>query len=390
MTSRRVPGAAPPNAWSLALDARRRAGAPLVDLTDQNPTRAGLTDPGAAAWGALADPGGVRYEPDPRGLASARVAVAATYAQRGLAVDPGDLVLTASTSEAYAHLFRMLCDPGDTVLVPAPGYPLFEPLARLESVRLGLLPLREEGRWRIDFDALDATLGPRVRAIVLVQPNHPTGSCLAREELAALEHRCAARGIALIADEVFGEFLWREAGRPPGPEPSLLAGECLAPTFVLQGLSKLCGLPQLKLSWIALAGPEAPRAEARAALEWIGDAFLSVGTPVQLALPALLATRHAFRDRVLARVLGNREALARALAATPARLTPADGGWTAMIRLPDGTDGEHLSLALLERDVVTHPSHFYDEPDDAYLVVSLIGEPTSFASAAKRIAEVIA
>ncbi len=259
--SRRVPAEAEPNAWTLAFERRRAAGARWIDLTQQNPTRVGLTTAGEAERAALADARAARYDPDPRGLPEARAAIAAYYAGRGLAV---------------SHLFRLLSDPGDRVLVPAPGYPLLAPLAALDGVEPVSYPLLEGRGWRPDLAALERALGPGTRAVVVIQPNHPTGSRLDAAELETLDAACAARGVAVISDEVFGDFLWTAEGQPPGPEPSLL-GPRRAATFVLQGLSKLCGLPQLKLSWIALAGPAESRRRARAGLEWIADAYLSVG-----------------------------------------------------------------------------------------------------------------
>ena len=382
MFSRRLPAESAPNDWSLARERRRLLGARTYDLTDQNPTRQGLSD-ATPALEALVDSGNARYAPDPRGLASARESVAAYYAGRGLVLDPADLVLCSGTSEAYSHLFRMLCDPGDQVLGPAPGYPLFAPLAALDALELGSYPLMFDERWRPDLTALEAAFTPRTRAVIVVQPNHPTGSCFDAREAAALDALCARRDIAVIADEVFGDSLWRR--EPVGAAPSLL-GPREAATFVLQGLSKLCGLPQLKLSWVALAGPEPLRRRAGGALEWIADAYLSVGTPVQRALPRLLESRHAFRARVLDRIDSNRAMLTAALGTSGARMLPAEGGWSATVRLPDGVAAEALALALLEHDVVVHPGHFYDFDDDAHLVLSLIVASEEMAEGAARLA----
>ena len=385
MFSRRVPAEFAPNDWSLVLERRRSRGARVIDLTDQNPTRLGLGD----ADGALAAPGDprdARYEPAARGLPEAREAIAAYYAGRGLGVDPADLVLCSGTSEAYSHLFRMLCDPGDRVLVPAPGYPLFGPLAALDAIELARYPLVSGERWRPDLKALESAMDERTRAVITVQPNHPTGSCFDTREAEALDALCARRGVAVISDEVFGDFLWR--GGPVGEHASLL-GPRETVTFALQGLSKLCGLPQLKLSWIAIAGPAVLRARAGEALDWITDAYLSVGTPVQRALPRLLDTRHAFRERVLERVGANRVTLEAALGTCGARVLPAEGGWSAVVRLPEGVEAETLALSLIERDVVVHPGHFYDFDDDAHLVLSLIVSPADMAEGAARLAATV-
>jgi len=292
-----------------------------------------------------------------------------------MAVDARDVVLASGTSEAYSHLFRVLCDPGDRVLVPAPGYPLLPPLAALDAVELATYALDPARGWRPDVGAIAAMLDAHTRAVVVVQPNHPTGTGFDAGELAALDAACASRGVAVIADEVFGDFGWDT------PVPGAL-GDRAAATFVLQGLSKLCGLPQLKLSWIALAGPADARARAREALEWVADAYLTVGGPVQHALPALLARRHAFLGRVRARVAANRAALGAALAACGAELLPAAAGWTALVRLPDGVDADALALALLGRGVAVHPGYFYDLDDGRHLVLSLVVRPETLAAGA--------
>ena len=383
--SRRLPAEFSPNDWSRTLERRKQLGARVLDLTDQNPTRLGLgDDPGVRE--ALADAGGPGYDPVACGLPEAREAVAGYYAGRGLRVDPADLVLCSGTSEAYSQLFRMVCDPGDGVLAPAPGYPLFGPLAALDALELTSYPLMPDEHWRPDLAALEAALDERTRVVITVQPNHPTGSCFDVGEAAALDALCARRGVAVISDEVFGDFLW---GREPvGARPSLL-GEREAATFALQGLSKLCGLPQLKLSWIAIAGPDALRSRARESLEWIADAYLTVGTPVQRALPRLLESRHGFRERVLERVAANRAALDAALGTCGARALPGEGGWSAVVRLPQGVEAEALALAMLERDVVVHPGHFYDFDDDAHLVLSLIVAPAVMAGGAARLAATV-
>jgi len=428
MRSRRVPATAEPNAWSRLLEGRRASGATLLDLTESNPTRVGLAGGGLAA---PVDPGAATYAPDPRGLAAARAAVAGYYADRGIRVEPEHIVLTSSTSESYAHLFRLLADPGETLLVPEPSYPLFGPLAALEGVRLAPYRLTWRHGWRLDLDSLEAAADEGARAIITVEPNHPTGSCLAPTERAAVEELCERRGMAIVSDEVFGDFAWpavaaervpeaSEAARPTGsdattraraarqvpsppvapdagrapasprpiaPLPSFVAPSRV-PSFVLSGISKVCGLPQLKLSWIVAAGPARPRDEALAGLEWIADLFLSVGTPVQLALPRLLADRHVFQARVCERLATN---LARLRAATAAADGPAwlegQGGWNAVLRLPAGRGGEAVALELLQRDVVVHPGHFYDFEDDDVLVVSLLVEPRDFAAGLERIAQ---
>jgi len=394
MLSRRVPHDYAPNEITQLLTRKRRAGIPILDLTETNPTRAGLSMTGIAELAALADPRGGFYDPDPRGSAGAREAVARYYAERARlsgggegAISPEDLVLVASTSEAYVHLFRLLCEEGDEVLAPRPSYPLFEPLATLEGVRLQTYRLTHDqsgpkaSGWRLDLDSLEGALGPRTRAVVIVQPNNPTGSCLSGDELAHVEEICAARRIAIIADEVFSDFPWPPSARPL---PSVL-GERRALTFALNGLSKLCGMPQMKLGWIALAGPAEAKREAHRGLEWISDLFLSVGTPVQVALPNLLATRHGFHERVAGRLKENLSRLhdLRNRNADIAILE-GEGGWSAVAATPAGGD-EFALAALRDQDVLLHPGHFYDFPHDGHVVVSLLPQTEIFAEAMRRL-----
>ncbi len=321
------------------------------------------------------------YEPDPRGILSAREAVARYYEERGEApVSPEDLVLVASTSEAYAHLLRLLCDPGDEILVPRPSYPLFEPLAALEDVRVEHYRLAYDGGWRLDLDSLEGALSPRTRAMILVQPNNPTGSCLSDRELECVESLCAERGIAIISDEVFGDFPWPPA---ENPFPSRAGGGRVL-TFALGGLSKLCGMPQMKLAWIAIAGPPAERREAARRLEWIADLFLSVSTPVQIALPKLLRARHAFGNAARDRIAANLSRLAALGGAL--RALKGAGGWSAVLSTP-ATPGEFALQALAKCDVLVHPGHFYDLAD-GHAVVSLLAEPGTFAEGIGRLESV--
>ena len=386
MLSRRLPRDLEPNAWSRLLDERRAAGERLLDLTETNPTHVGLGGAGPNELAALGRGEGGRYEPDPRGAPAAREAVAGYYATRGAAVSPDDVVLTASTSESYTHLFRLLADPGDAFLVPAPSYPLFEPLAAMEGVRLRSYRLVHQGEWRLDARSLEGAFTADVRGAIVVQPNHPTGSCLDAGERALLESLCERHGAAIVSDEVFGDF--PRPGRPALPS---FAGADRVPTFVLSGLSKVGGMPQLKLGWILVSGPRAARQELLRGLEWIADLFLSVSTPVQLALPRLLEARHAFQRRVRERLETNLASLGR-LVARRAELSvlDAEGGWSAVLRLPRVRDEEEWALELLRRGVVVHPGHFYDFADDGWLVLSLIPEPAAFAEGLDRIAEVAA
>jgi alanine-synthesizing transaminase len=385
MPNRRLPAEFTPNEITTLLERKRRAGARILDLTESNPTRVGLGGAGPAELQALADAEGARYDPHPRGSLPAREAVARYYAERGGApakVTPDDLVLTASTSEAYAHLLRLLCEPGDEILVPRPSYPLFGPLAALEDVVVEHYRLTYHEGWKPDLDSLDASLSGRTRALVVVQPNNPTGSCLPSPDLAAVESLCAARGIAIVSDEVFGDF-----PRPPRSEPlPTLLGERQALTFVLSGLSKLCGMPQMKLAWIATAGPAPQREEALRRLEWIADLFLSVSTPVQLAVPRLLTARHRFQAAVRIRLEANLARLRALETQSPAfRVLQAEGGWSALLTTPAG--GHEMAMeALAKADVLLHPGHFYDIAQDGCVVVSLLPEPSVFDEAVTRMA----
>jgi aspartate/methionine/tyrosine aminotransferase len=370
-----------PNRLSLARQAKQRAGVPVLDLTESNPTRVGLKVPDDLLR-PLADPAALRYEPSARGSLDARRAVAADHARRGLHVPPERLFLTASTSEAYAFLFKLLCDPGDAVLVPRPGYPLFDFLAALESVRLDAYPLEYDRRWRVDVAALRERATSSTRALVLVNPNNPTGSFLKSEERAEIEDFCAGRGIAIVSDEVFADFALRDV---PGRAESLATdGPALA--FALGGLSKSCALPQVKLGWIAVSGPEDLRHEASSRLEVVADTFLSVGTPVQVAATRLLAQLPALQAPIRERVLGNHGRLASRVADSPATLLDAEGGWSAVLRVPATLgEEERVTRLLEEHDVLVHPGYFFDFPSEAYLVLSLLPAPEVFAQGVERI-----
>lgn len=385
MPSRRVPGSLEPNAWTWRLAALRAAGEPIADLTAANPSELGLS-PHEPAAVALAAAGVPVYEPAPLGAPAARAAVAACLASRGLRADPGSIVLTSSTSESYVQLFRLLADPGDAVAFPAPSYPLFEPLARAEGVRPLAYRLAWDGAWHLDRASFTAA-AQVAKAVVLVEPNNPTGSCLDERDREFVEAAAARFGCAIVADEVFGDHPW------PGREflPSWLDGPRRVPTFVLGGLSKLCGLPQLKLGWIVTAGPARERDEALAGLEWLADLHLSVGAPVQAALPALLELRHEFVRRVRERVAKNFESLdALALARPAITRLPGAGGWSAVLRLPATRTAEGWALALLERGVAAHPGDFYDFERGEHLVVSLIAEPGAVRTGCSALAALLA
>jgi hypothetical protein len=379
MFSSRLPARLTANAFTEAVDARKRAGVPLVDLTETNPTAVGLEYP-SGLLSPLGDPAGARYRPDPRGVITAREAIAAEYT--GGAVSADRLVLTASSSEAYAWLFKLLCDPGDDVLVPQPSYPLFDLLTTLESVPARAYQLDEHGHWTIDRASLERAATPRTRAVLVVSPNNPTGSMLQRDDREWLVAWCASRAIAIVSDEVF-------AGYPIAPRAGAcsMAGDTRALTCVLGGLSKSVGLPQVKLGWIAVSGPEAVVADALARLEIIADTFLSVSTPVQQAAPGLLCEGRAVRDAIRTRVRHNLETLVREASRHSAiTVREPEGGWSAVIDVPAFESEDALAVRILdEAGAIVHPGYFFDFSREAKLVVSLLPEPAAFARAIARV-----
>lgn len=383
--SRRVPSPREPNALGRALADARAAGTRVINLAESNPTRVGATLPGGDILSALARPGCLAYDPDPRGLPSARAAVAGWYASCGLTVDPADIFLSASTSEAYGWLFKLLADPGDSVLVPKPGYPLFEYLAGLEGVEAMpyLLEYQHPRGWRIDLDYLESALrAKRPRAVVLIHPNNPTGSYVDPEERPRILELCRAAGTAVIADEVFLPYALED-----DPEPSF-AGETGTPCFVLNGLSKLLGLPQMKLGWIVLAGPRAYREEGAARLEIVADAYLSTGAPVLHAAPELLPRAPGFIRELRGRLSANLALLRGILEreGSPYRVLRCSAGWTAILEVPRVASEEDLALGLLrEEGVFVHPGYFFDFPREAFLTVSLLPGPEDFREGVERL-----
>jgi aspartate/methionine/tyrosine aminotransferase len=364
-----------PNRLSEALAAHRAAGKPLLDLTVSNPTECGFEYDRSAILKALSNPAALSYEPNPRGLESARRAVAGYYADRGEDLSTEDIFLTASTSEAYSYVFRTLCDPGDEVLIPSPSYPLFDFLADIQDVSLVRYPLLYDHGWQIDFHALEQAISPRTRGVIVVHPNNPTGNFVKSGEMAKLNAICSTREIAIIADEVFLDFALEEN------RPASFAANRSAPTFTLSGLSKISGLPQMKAAWLIASGPQQWKREALARLEVIADTYLSVNAPVQLAIPTFLEQRHAFQEQVISRVRQNLAELDRQLAAQKDsfRLT-VEGGWCAVLRVPAMCSDEDAAIELMTtQGVSVHPGHFFELPLVGYLVVSLITPVETFA-----------
>ena len=361
----------------------RSEGGRLDDLTASNPTRVELPYP-PDLLAPLASPVALVHDPAPFGLLAAREAVAAHLAGRGVPARPDRVVLTASTSEAYSLLFKLLCDPGDVVLVPQPSYPLFEHLTRLDGVAARPYRLEYHGRWEIDVDGLAARVDARARAVLLVSPNNPTGSFVRGDELAAVREIASRRGLAIICDEVFEGYPMDDAAA--GRSGTLVA-DTEALTFTLGGLSKSAGLPQLKLGWIVVGGPDALVARARDRLELVCDTYLSVATPVQLAAGVLLERSRPVADAILRRVRANYAALRRLADRFPAcRVLRTEGGWYAVVQVPSFRSEEALVVELLRHDeVCVHPGYFFDFPREAFLVLSLLPPPDAFAGAATRV-----
>jgi aspartate/methionine/tyrosine aminotransferase len=347
-------------------------GRRVYDLTVSNPTRCGFAYDAEALLGPLKDARALVYGPDPRGMVSAREAVARYYLGHRAEVPVDDLVLTTSTSESYSFLFRLLCDAGDEVLVAQPSYPLFDFLADLDDVRLRPYPLFYDHGWWIDLAELERAITPRTRAILVVHPNNPTGNWTKPAEREVLETLCVRHGLALIVDEVFLDYPLREieAAR------SFACGQHPALTFVLSGLSKIAGLPQMKAAWIATLGPERLRCEALARLEIVADTFLSMNAPVQLAMAAWLDGYGAIQTQIRQRARGNLAMLRRMREESPGRLEvlEAEAGWNAVLALP-GCVGERDCAERLvrERGVIVQPGSFYGMAEANRVVVSLIG-----------------
>lgn len=368
------------NPLAVALEARRAAGLPTFDLTMSNPTCAGLVYP-AGLLQPLAHDRALCYEPAPLGLPSARQAVSDEFQRRGVDVEPDHTVLTASTSEAYSLLFKLLCDPGDIVLAPRPSYPLIEHLTELDAVSLEHYSLEFHGRWTVDIDGLQEMLKTqregRLRAIIMISPNNPTGSVVTISELRALAALARQHDLALISDEVFADYSIAGAEGCSALEMRDVL------TFALGGLSKTVGLPQVKLGWIGVSGPAALVTNAMDRLETISDSYLSVSTPVQVAAPELLKTGAQVRAQIQRRVRNNFTVLMEIASTFPScSVLPVEAGWSAVIQVPAITSEEVLVLDLLERaGILVHPGYFFDFEREAFLVISLLPEPVSFSSA---------
>ncbi|MFO0728601.1 MAG: pyridoxal phosphate-dependent aminotransferase [Myxococcota bacterium] len=373
-------------AWDQAENALSRRAAALIaegiqllDFTASNPTEAELPYPDQEIRAAVAGPALLRYAPDPRGSAEARAAVAAHYQRRGAPVDPARLFLTASTSEAYGFLFRLLLDPGDTVLAPAPSYPLFDLLLDLADAEKRTYRLRYDGAWYLDKDSLEAGLAAGARLILLVSPNNPTGTVLSPEERRFLRERAAFYGAAVISDEVFADF------SSPWSEASWIGTQEVL-SFSLSGLSKVAGLPQLKLGWIVPMGPAPLVAEAERRLELIADTALSVSRAAEISAPRVLELAEAWQGSLRERLAHNRAEIQRQILGTSLSLRPSHGGWSAILDRARLLDDEAFALRLLEADhVLAFPGYFYDIPEEGSLVLSLLLPEVRFAEGLARV-----
>ncbi len=364
------------NRFTRALEQARGCGAKVLDLTVSNPTRAGLHYEAQAILGALASPCALDYDPQSKGLREAREAVAGYYREdhgvRGL--DAEQIILTTSTSEGYSFVFRLLCNAGDELLVPKPSYPLFEFLADLQDVKLVPYELIYDHGWQMDFPSLEKMATARTRGVVVVHPNNPTGSYVQAAEMEMLNSFCREHGLAVIADEVFLDY------RLENTADATFGGNCDVLTFTLSGLSKIAGLPQMKVAWVVTSGPRNEAAEAMGRLEVIADTYLSMNAPMQWATAALLGQRKKIQPQLLERVKENLAELDRQLAAQKAcQRLRVEGGWYAVLRVPVTRSDEELAIELVrEKSVLVHPGHFYDFPSDGYLVLSLITPPREF------------
>ena len=391
--SRRTDWHRRPNRLSASLETLRRSGRQIYDLTSANPTECGIAYPEGAIISSLSNPLSIAYQPNPRGLLSAREAISRYYEEKGIGVDPSNLFLTASTSEAYSLLFKLICDTGDQILIPQPSYPLFDYLSRLDDVVPVCYRLNYDLGWNIDLDSVRNGITASTRAIVIVNPHNPTGMFLKEADYRALKKIAAEHSLALIVDEVFIDFpLDRDQKAIPSSKVVSTADEQEVLTFTLNGISKTAGLPQMKLGWILVGGDRKTVAEASGRLEILCDTFLSVNTPVQVALPALLEAGASVRSNILALVRSNYTRFCEAVPTDSAcSVLNCEGGWYGILRVPRVMSDEEWSVGLLESTGVhAYPGYFFDFETDGFLVVSLVVREGIFETAVKKLIEFVA
>jgi alanine-synthesizing transaminase len=386
MFSQRTNWKLTPNKYTRALEEMRASGGPLIDLTVSNPTECGFAYDAAAILRSFQKEKSLAYEPEAKGLRTAREAVTEYYREEhGAAVDPESLILTTSTSEAYSHVFRLLCDPHDEILVPKPSYPLFEFLGDLQDVELVPYALQYAHGWFLDFASARRSLTPRTRAILLVHPNNPTGSYVKAEEVERLNGLCREENLALIVDEVFLDYPLS------GDARKTFTGNRDALTFTLSGLSKISALPQMKVAWVVTSGPESLTRPALERLEIIADTYLSLSSTVQWALPELLAQRRTLQPQMQQRVRANWAQLQTLARGKRCEVLESEGGWYGVLRTPGALSGENLAIEIMQRALVlVHPGHFYNFPSDDFLVVSLIVSTDQFEQGMSRLSAILA
>jgi alanine-synthesizing transaminase len=374
-----------PNSLSVLLAEKRKRGEPVADLTESNPTRCGFSY-NSELLQVLATDRSFLYEPDPHGHLVAREGIAEHYRKSGIALDPSNIFLTASTSEGYSHLFKLLCNPGDSVLVPKPSYPLFDYLCALNDVEVRHYRLRYDDEWHFDMDSINDAIDSSTRALLLVHPNNPTGSFVKNSERKKILDLVERRKLALIVDEVFSSYSMMERN----DITRSFASETRALIFTLNGISKLLGLPQMKLAWITVSGGSEVVHNAIDRLEIICDTYLSTGTPIQHALPQILQSGKEVTDQIRNRVRANYKALRLMTAQSPLSIFEMEGGWTAMIQLPRIMSDEAWALRLLtESNVLTHPGHFFEIDQDACIVVSLLPQESTFSNGIRDILQLV-
>ncbi len=366
------------NELTQALESLKHRGISINDLTESNPTRCGFKYPDGLL-SALAQPESLIYTADSKGLNSARSSIVKYYADRHLKAGLEQIVLTSSTSEAYSFLLRLLVNPGERVLIPRPSYPLFQFLLELNDCAFDYYPLVYDGIWRLDRVALEALIDADTRAIILVNPNNPTGSYINDEDMAFLNGLCHKNNMAIISDEVFYDYAFKKENAYS------CVGNAGALTFVLSGLSKIMALPQMKCSWIVTSGPEDTVKEALNRLEIIADTYLSVNTPVQRALPVWLTAATSMQEQIMSRVGANWKVLQSQTAGTVELLSVA-GGWYAILKAPNRMTEEEWVLKFLKEDhVLVHPGFFFDFKHDGYLILSLLPHTDEFRSGIEKI-----